>query len=185
MTGAVDWTALAERLGTITWTEGGRSELGGTRVARKALAELLGEELLVSAVEHYLRHEPGDETARSVLLELKPPTAMDRCLAVFESDPDIDRVRTAVELLRWVADQRALAWYPSIMAHEDEIVRAWGTRLIDQLWMSGELEAEDAMPYLMSALSDGSEIVRSNAEQVVEMLEQDMALDQERAGPDA
>ena len=185
MTGTIDWTALAERLETITWTEGGRRELGGTRVARQALAELLGEELLVSAVEHYLKHEPGDETARSVLLELKPPVAMDRCLAVFESDPDIDRVRTAIELLRWVADLRALAWYPSIMAHEDEMVRVWGTRLIDQLWMSGELEAEDAMSYLTPALTDRSEIVRSNAEQVIEMLEQDMALERAQAGPDA
>jgi hypothetical protein len=180
VSGVVDWRALAERLGAITWTESGRSESGGTKVARQALIDLLGEEALLSAVEHYLAFEPGAEVARSVLWELRPPVAMDRCLAVFRADPDIERVRAAVQLLKWVADARAIEWYPEFAAHEDVGVRIWAVGVIDQLWMIGEIEPEHAIEQLQTSLEDETEKVRSQAERVVEMIREDIAFNAKR-----
>jgi HEAT repeat protein len=173
---AVDWTALAERLGTITWTEGGRAETGGTDTARRAMIELLGERVILGAVAHYLSHEPGDEVARSILRELRPPAAIDRCIEIYQTSSDIYRVRDAVELLRWVADERALDWYPVFMQHEDYFVRLYAVGVIDQLWMYGEIEPQDAIARLQIAITDEAEVVRSRAEQVIEMLKDDIAL---------
>jgi hypothetical protein len=178
----VDWQALAERLGTITWTDSGRSELGGTKVACQALTELLGNDIVLSAVEHYVEQLPGSETAMSVLQLLAPPEAMERCMEIYRSSSDPERVRWAIILLRWVADRRALEWYAEIMANKDELVRSCGTRVIDQLYMRGEVEPEEAIAILEPARADGSEAVRSNAEQIVEMLEQDVALERAREG---
>ena len=44
---------------------------------------------------------------------------MDRCMEVYRRSPDIDRVRTSIELLRWIGDSRILEWYPEIMQHDD------------------------------------------------------------------
>jgi HEAT repeat protein len=179
----VDWQALAERLGTITWRDGGgRSESGGTDVACRALIEVLGDEFVLDAVDCYLEQGPGSEAARSVLQLLAPPRAMERCMEIFRSSSDPETLRWAIILLRWVADRRALEWYEEIMAHEDDLVRAWGMRVIDQLYMRGVVEPEEAIILLEPARADGSDVVRSNAEQIVEMLEHDMALEQAREG---
>lgn len=185
MSAPVDWTALAERLGTITWTEGGHSELGGTNVAHRALVELLGEQLILGAVEHYLNYRPGSELARSVLRELRPPVAMERCLEIYRTSSDPEGVRASIELLRWIADAQALEWYPAFMQHEDHMVRCSAVRLIDQLWMSDEIEPEDAISRLQIAKTDNAEVVRSNAERVIGMIEHAMALETARLDSEA
>jgi hypothetical protein len=112
----VDWTELARRLGSSS--ESG-NEHSGTDLARAALEEIAGPEVYRSAVDHYVSGAAGGELARSVLWHVHPWSAMQRCHELYETSADLFIRRRAVELLRVVADRRALPWIAAYLADPD------------------------------------------------------------------
>ncbi|WP_148087787.1 HEAT repeat domain-containing protein [Gemmata obscuriglobus] len=137
--GLVDWHALAQKLGTLR--DGGES--GGSDLGRQALELIVGVDSLRSAVDYYVAGAPGSELARSVLALLKPLSAMERCLEIARSEADAESRRSAVELLRMVADGRGIAWAAEFLGDEDEGVQVWGAGIVDQLLWSGLADPED------------------------------------------
>lgn len=140
----IEWEALARRLGTLR--DGGES--GGTDLAQTALEQILGEDEIRAAVDYYVAGRRGSELARSVLHLLQPWSAMQRCYEIFRTDPDPERRRSAIALLRVVADERALAWVPEFLRDPDEGVQTWGAGVVDQLLWSDLVDEEDCRPAL-------------------------------------
>jgi hypothetical protein len=160
MTEHIDWRALALQLGTLT--KGG--EFGGSNQAREALEVLLGEDNLRAAVDYYISGRPGSELTRSVLWYLRPWSAMKYCYDIYVSGRCIDSRRAAVELLRVVADERAVGWVAEFLEDEDADIQSWGGGLLDQLIFSGQVDADDVEELISRAEAHANPIVRDRAE---------------------
>lgn len=177
----IDWRDLANTLGSITWTDNGRSEHGGTGVAAKALTLVLGDDAIRDAVDFYVSGAPGNGVARSVLSMLSPPAAMNRCREIILTSEDEQEAADAANLLQVVADRRVFDWLPELLASKNVGVRVWTIGVIDQLViMNGEVELEEAMPLLDKALSDPAEQVRNRARQLLEIAEEDARIERSR-----
>ena len=137
----IDWAALATELDTLDET----GERGGDQHGRAALNALLGSDQVRRAVAHYLDGRPGFELVRSVLSLLRSPAAMHECYRVYRESPDPERRRSAVELLRVVADAAALPWVEEFLDDADEGVRVWGAGVLDQLVMRDLVDGHEAM----------------------------------------
>ena len=164
----VDWHDLARRLGTITKTATGRSESGGGDVARRALADILGDQVLRGAVDYFVSGQPGSETAKSVLQLLKPACAMDRCHEIFLESRDDEHVSFAINLLQYAADQSVLDRVPLYLASDNDGAQYWGIGIVDQLVSFWGVELEEAMPVLQLALDHPSAKVRERAQQIID-----------------
>jgi len=158
--GPVDWHAIATRLGTLR----ADGESGGSDLGRRALELVLGPDTLRAAVDYYVAGRPGGELARSVLALLRPGPAMDRCLELWRGHPDPVVRRAAVELLRVVADRRALGWVADFLRDADEGVQTWGAGVVDQLLWSGLAEADECGPLLEAMGGHANEGVRRYAD---------------------
>ncbi|MEM1008664.1 MAG: hypothetical protein AAGJ35_06625 [Myxococcota bacterium] len=132
---SVDWAELAQSIDM--------KKICSTRFGNQAIASLLGEALLVEAVNAYVHDEPETELARQVLWNLRPHCAMLRCLEIYQYDPDLPHKINAVELLRVVADKSVLPWVEKFLAHEDESIQLWGAGVVDQLLWSEYATFED------------------------------------------
>src|SRR5262245_34932900 len=117
----IDWKGLAEKLGTLR--EDG--ETGGDHLARQAVVELLGEESMRNSVRYYVDYLRGFELARSVLWLLRPAVAREECYRIYKEDPDIDRRRAAIELLRVVADRTTLPLVEEFLGDPDPGIQNW------------------------------------------------------------
>jgi hypothetical protein len=159
----IDWNNLANQLGLITLTEGGRSERGGSDPARKALAEILGRDAIVASVDDYIDGAPGSELIRSVLKLLYPAWAIERCLEVFRSNEDLAVRRSAIELLRVAADASVIDCVLEFLDDPDPGIQSWGIGVIDQLLMSRRADIEDCEGVLMYAEAHPNEQVREKA----------------------
>ena len=164
----IDWTALARSLGTLTET----GEHGGTNEAQAALIALLGPRQLEHAVDHYVDFRRGCELARSVLWLLRPPAAMEHCMRIYREDPDLERRRAAVELLRVVADARALRWIDDFLSDPDGGIQNWGIGVLDQLVYSDLVahEGPAVEALLVRAEAHESAYVREQARFIREMI---------------
>lgn len=166
MSRVVDWEALATQLGAF---KDGR-EGSDSGMAKQAIEILLGEETLQSAVDYYLSGKPGSELARFVLWQLRPWSAMKHCYNIYKSEEDIETKRTAIELLRIVADRRALEWVGEFLDHPDAGIQVWGIGLLDQLLFSDLVEPEEAENFLKRAENHINPEVRETAEFVRQYL---------------
>ena len=156
---AIDWNALAGAIGADP-------DSGGDRIARRAVAHLLGDEAMRQAVDWYVDGRPAAEHARSVLWLLHPPAARERGLEIYRDDPDLTRRRLAVELLRVVATGEDLPLVAVFLADADAGVQNWGIGMLDQLLFSGLADPEDAEPHLRAAEDHVSAYVREKAAEV-------------------
>lgn len=136
----IDWSALADQLGCNSGC--------GSLCAKEALAEILGEEAVQEAVEHYISGKPGDELARFVLWQIHPWSGMQYCYRIYKTDPNPDRRTTAVELLRVLADRRALPWIQEFLDDPSPGVQLWGARVVDQLLWSELIDPEEVRELL-------------------------------------
>ena len=100
-----NWENIAIELGAIG--ENG-DECSSSTMAREAIEIILGKDNLKEAVRYYVAHKPGKELLREVLWQLHPYSAMEECYRIFKESNDLDEKIDAVELLRVVADKRAL-----------------------------------------------------------------------------
>ena len=138
----IDWAHLSNKLGC--------ESSGGTQYARQALSKIIGDDAIIEAVEYYISGHQGAELARSVLWHIHPEIGMDYCYKIFKEDPDIERRRIAVELLRVVADKKALGWADDFLNDPDSDIQAWGAGLVDQLLWSELVEEEDCATLLIT-----------------------------------
>jgi hypothetical protein len=160
MGGLIDWEKLAEELGL----EAPYGEYCcGSTDAQRALELLIGEDNLRASVDYYVEHRRGYELARSVLWQLRPWSAMSRCWEIYKGPGDIEVRRAAVELLRVVADQRAMPWIPEFLEDADAEVQLWGAGVLDQLFWSELIEPGDGENLLRAAEQHGNESVRERA----------------------
>ena len=167
----INWQTLAETCGTITYVKDGHHEQGGSKVAADALIEIIGESALVDGVDHYIAGKPGAELARSILSALRPPAAMARCHEIFMTSGDEQAKSLAIHLLQAVADQRVMPWIHDHLACDNVGVRLWAVGIVDQLvTVNAEIEPEEALPLIHTALNDMDERVRERASQLLEMI---------------
>lgn len=177
MDAPIDWAELAGEIGALT----DQGERGGNQVARDALAELLGPEQISLAVEHYVTLQPGFETARSVLSFLRHPAAMEACYRVYREDADLERRRSAVELLRVVCDARALPWVEELLEDPDGGVRVWAVGVLDQL-VSGDLvdgHEDEVRRLLGRACADESPNIVERGRDVLAALEESASFEED------
>jgi hypothetical protein len=138
-------------------------EATGSDAARRAMEMILGEAALRESVDYYVAHRPASELVRSVLWQLRPWSAMARCRELAQLSNEIETRRSAVELLRVVADHRALPWVREFLEDEDPQVQGWGIGVLDQLLWSELIEPEDAEEVLERAEGHVNEAVREHA----------------------
>lgn len=142
---SVDWEHIARCVGSL---REGNGEQGGTKLAQRAIELMLGEDVCRSAVDHYITGKPGSELARSILWHIHSATAMERCYEVYKSSAEIESRRAAVELLRVVADERAIPWVNEFLQDPDKGIQTWGAGIVDQLLWSYLVEPADCQEIL-------------------------------------
>lgn len=159
MTGLIDWEKLVGHLGLLR--AGG--EIVSSDDARRAMELIIGESALRESVEYYIEGGPGSELARHALWQLRPQSAMNHCYEIFKSTRPIFERRMAVELVRVVADQRALPWVKEFLTDPDEGIQLWGVGLLDQLLWSQLVEPIDGEAALRMAEAHSSKGVGEKA----------------------
>jgi hypothetical protein len=164
----IDWPALANQLGLLRsgspHDPGARYESSGSDPARRALEILIGEPAIRASVDYYITYAPGSELARSVLSLLHPWSAMAYCYEIWRSSSPIEDRRRAIELLRVVADRRALGWVGEFLEDPDDGIQEWGAGVLDQLLWSNLVTEEEAEPLLANAEKHPNPQVRRRAE---------------------
>lgn len=163
-----DWEKVARDLGAIG-DDG--SEMASNSLANQAIERLIGSESCRQAVHYYVERRPGSELLRAVLWQLRPWSAMDECFRIFQTHHDRKARRDAVELLRVVADARALPMVPAFLADEDEVIQIWGVGMLDQLVFAELCDAEEVSEYLGYALEHENAKVRKQAGDIRQVLE--------------
>jgi hypothetical protein len=156
----IDWEKLATGLGLLT----GKYDCYSGDDALHALELIVGEDALRASVDYYLAGRPGCELARGVLWKIHPWSAMSYCYEVFKAPGEIETRRSAIELLRVVADRRAFPWISEFLEDEDALIQAWGVGVLDQMLFSYLIEPEEAEDLLRKAEQHRNEAVRERAE---------------------
>lgn len=165
----IDWEQLARSLGAIK-SDGGTC--GGSDLALQAIEEIIGPADLIAAVDYYVDRRPGAELARSVLWMLRPWVAMQRCHELSGTNYEPDCRRSAVELLRVVADRRALPWVRAYLDDLDEGVQTWGAGIVDQILWSHLVEPEECAELLEIMSNHPNDRVRESAEWIRSFLKE-------------
>jgi hypothetical protein len=160
MSKEIDWEELATALGLVIKD----GEQGSSEAAKRALELLIGEEALRASVDYYIAGRRGAELARSVLWQLHPWSAMKYCYEIFNGQRSLEDRRMAVELVRVVADHRALSWVAEFLDDEDSHIQVWGVGVLDQLLWSHLIEPEAAEDLLRMAERHQNEAVRERVE---------------------
>lgn len=158
----IDWQDLANRLGTL----GSSGESGGDNVARQAIELLIGTQRIRDSVDHYVTDGRGRGLARSVLALVRPCSAMERCYEIYRTDQDDESKRSAIELLRVIADERVLPWVAEFLENVDEAIQVWGIGVMDQLLWSEVVRVEDCEDLLLKAEGHSNPEVRGVAQSI-------------------
>jgi len=165
MGNSINWHRLAEQVGTLNDT----GESGGDRYARQALELIIGEEQLRMAVDYYVQHHRGSELARSVLLLLHSWAAMQRCYELYQSQEELEIRRSAIELLRVVADRRALPWIEEFLNDPDPVIQGNGMEVVEKLAWSELVFPEECQALLEKAAQHSHPDVRELAKEISEL----------------
>lgn len=134
---------------------------GDPALARAVLADHLGSVTAVAAVYAYVTGSEGAELARSLLGLLRPPSAAMACYEIYgDANQPIEHRRAAVELVRVVADARALPWVDEWLGDPDEEIQHWGASVLDRLVWEGVVELARAEPLIQRAEAHDNRRVR-------------------------
>lgn len=169
-----NWINIAREVGAVDET--GR-ESSSSEKSREAIEILLGKDNIRKAVRYYISGAPGSELMRGVLWQLHPRSAMEECYEIFVGSRSLDEIRTAIELLRVVADKRVLKWLPEFLSFDDEMVQTWAIGIVDQLVFSGGCDREDVREVLELAQCHSNLAVRENAAAIDTRLKQNEEID--------
>jgi hypothetical protein len=158
--GSIDWSELARELKMV--------HSGSTHNAKRALEVVLGDDNLRAAVDTYVAFGDGAELARSILWHLHPWSAMQRCHEIYQSGGEIRDRRRAIDLLRVVADRRALPWIREYLDDPDPEIRAWGLGILDQLLFAKLVEQGQCTDLLDYAREHSDPAIRDKAVEIHE-----------------
>jgi hypothetical protein len=151
----LDWPRLAEEFGC--------GESGGTDLAQRALDWILGEEMIRGTVDHYVDGRgpgTGSELARSFLIHVRSPVAMDYCYRIYKEDADIERRRGALELLRMISERRTLPWVREFLDDPDPEIQGYGASMLDQLLFARMIDKSECAGLLAIMRDHANESVR-------------------------
>ena len=139
----MDWGQLARDLGGLDEVvSGSRVGRGGTVVARNAIIHMLGEELLVDAAHHAIHGVEGSETARSVLVLLRPRCAMEYAHRVLCESRDATIKSFAGSVLAHIADASALSWVEPLLESTHDAEQRAGCHLLRNLIWDHDLDVD-------------------------------------------
>ena len=163
----LDWTKIAKSIGVT-------DNSGSFDAAKLAIEEIIGKQRLRDMVDHYIKGGPHSELVRNVLWYLHPQSAMDRCYEVYKRDDDLENRRSAIELLRVVADHRAIKWIREFLDDPDDGIQNWGVCMLDQLLFGAGVDPDfEGIPALLSySKNHKSTYVRETYQQITEHLKQ-------------
>lgn len=167
MKGKIDWVSLGKQVGT----GGGNLESVSTQDAQRAIEILIGEENLREAVDYYIDGKPESELARFVLRQFHPWSAMEYCYEIYKTDQNPERRMFAVELLRSVADKRALKWVTEFLGDENPQIQVLGVGILDYLNLKSLIILEDIEEILLKADKHLNPGVREMAQMIREQID--------------
>ncbi len=158
----IDWKKLAEDLELLAENK----DMASSKDAATAIELLIGKEKLSASVDYYVAERKGSELARAVLWLLHPWSAMKRCYEIYRSSGKPEHRASAIELLRVVADKRALKWVNEFLEDPNPTIQNWGIGIVDQLIFSGRIYSEDAAQLIEIAERHDNENVREVAKKI-------------------
>jgi HEAT repeat protein len=137
-----------------------------------ALARVLGDEEIRAAVDLYVRGCEGNGLVCHVLRLLKPKAAREECVRLARSDCELSLRRSAVELLRVVADADALIYVREFLADPDPEIQSWAAGIVDYVVLDHVCDDPNVLaPYLELMRVHANPLVVEVVELVEEMLD--------------
>jgi len=159
----INWKELACKVGAVT-PEG---EVGGTEYARKALVEILGEDLIIGAVRAFLALESGSELARNVLWVLRPDCALRECFRRFSESQDVEERRLSVALIASIPNRLAVEWVQEFLDDKDSEIQSWGATVLLNLVFEDQVEEDEVRSLISVCERHQNETVRKVASQIL------------------
>ena len=157
----INWTELSQELSC--------EHKGSSQLACQAISKILGEEVICEAIEYYISGGSGSELSRSVLWHINPRSGMEYCYKIYKEDSDMERKRSAVELLRAIADASVLEWLPDFLKDTDESIQFWGGGVLDQLTFKNLVRKEDCQDILQIMKTHNNPNVRDTYSEIMEL----------------
>jgi len=161
----IDWEALARRVGALSDTSTKRSYEGqaGAVETRAALATLLGDDVVRSAVRHAVSLKPGAALAANVVAEVRGRVAMDECLRLYRELENEDLRLNAVRILYDAGDGAVLPFLNELLRDPSPKLHRVVASVVYKLAMGAEIEAADALAILEPMATAADDEVRSQA----------------------
>jgi hypothetical protein len=146
----------------------GKNSFVTETTSRNALEQILGSQQLRQAVDYYVQKvgTPEAELARSVLWLLHPWSATQRCFEIYKNSKNLETRRSAVELLRVVADKRVLPWIRVFLKDPDRDIPIWGIGILDQLVFAKLVEPREARKIIDLGQRHSNPAVRKAAKDI-------------------
>jgi len=119
---SIDWDGLHESLGV-----GAR---GGDWVAGLALERIIGEPRFRDAVDWCVDENPDADLACSVLEDVRPRSAGERCIEIWRWEDDLRRRRTAVGILCLVVVNSQLDIVGELLNDPDSTIQEYGAVIL-------------------------------------------------------
>jgi len=155
---SIDW----DRVHGILATGGS----GGTTVARLALELIIGEYRFRDAVDWCVDGNPGADLARSVLEDVRPRSAGERCIEIFRSEQDLQRRQTAIGILCLVVVNNQLYMVEELLNDPDPTIQEYGAAILEALVDSRLRTDPNPEPFIALAENHSNEQVREKAQTI-------------------
>lgn len=150
----VDWEELA--------TEVGAGSFYSSPMGLRAIEMLLGEDFFAQAVEYCINLDEGWMLVEGVLRILRP-LGMKHCYHIYKTSHDLEKRRSAVWFLKYTSDRQVLEYIPEFLADPDEHIQRTVIEILDQMMFWDEIDYEDMISVLESAVNHPHEEVRKFA----------------------
>jgi len=131
----IDWLQLNKE-----YWERGQRHLS----ASVAIEQIIGEDVIRQAVDYCVALRPEWELAEGVMRALRPWSAMQRCYEIYHSRADIEVRRTAVGLLSYAGDARALEWIEEFLTDPDPGIQNEAINVLDLLLFGGGIQHDES-----------------------------------------
>jgi hypothetical protein len=155
---SIDWDWVHRTLRT--------GNFGGTGVAQQALELVIGETRFRDAVDWCVDGRPGANLARTVLRDVRPPSAGRRCIEIFRSEQDPQRRQSAIEILCLVAVNDQLYVVEELFNDADPIIQEYGAAILETLVETRLRSDPDPEPVVVLAEMHSNERVREKAQTI-------------------
>ena len=133
-----NWENIGLKVGSLDGNK--QIELGGNDLAKKAIAEILGEEWIQTTVDHIVQVKRGSELAMNCLRLLESEKATNYAYEIYKNSNG-ERASEAVWLIKQIANPVAFKWVEEFL--NDPNVMIWGFGLLDQLLWTENILYDD------------------------------------------